>query len=762
LVKNQMMKLKLFIIAALVAVCLPLAAQAEKIGAITIDGNQRVDSDSVKSYLTFKSGDEYDDAAANSSVKALFATDLFSDVKIYKQGANIIVHVTENPIVNQVAFEGNKTIKEDKLTGEVSLKSRSIYTKAAVQNDVQRIVELYRKSGRYNATVEPKVILKDQNRVDLIYEITEGKTTVIKKIVFIGNRTFSNKALRAVVQSAETRWYNFFSDNDKYDSDRLEYDKELLRRFYTKSGFADFRILSAVAELSPDHDGFILNFSVDEGAKYSFGKIQIVTQLADLKAEQLEGDDEVVQTKEGKVYDSSKVEKTVDKLIEKAGTKGFAFVDVTPQLSRDHEKHIIDITYVIKEGPKVYVNKINITGNTRTLDSVIRREFRLAEGDPFNSELLKTSKQKIEDLGYFKKVDIKQEKTDEADKVNIATAVEEKSTGELNFGAGYSTLDGVLGEASLGEKNFLGTGDKVKLSISASTRTQEGDFSYTEPYFMDKNFEAGFDLFDIRRNDQTQSSYDSSSVGFNIRGAYDINDHLRHDMNYRFSVDSISNVASGASAYIVDQEGTTTTSLIGHSLTYDRRDNKTDPSSGYIIKGSQAFAGIGGDSRFVRHEVNAGYYVPLDDEKQYRLLFSGNAGNVTGIGRDVEINQRFFVGGQNLRGFEVGGIGPRDTGTRDALGGDDYYTATAELGFPLGLPEDLGFRGALFVDAGSLWNTDSVGPGIYDAADLRVSVGAGVAWSSPFGPIRVDFAVPVVKNTNDRPQVFQLNFGTRF
>ncbi len=745
-----------------VFICLaPCASFAEKVGAISIDGNQRVDAESVKSYLTFRSGDEYDDSEANQSVKALFATNLFSDVKIFKQGSTIIVKVVENPIISQVAFEGNKTIKDDKLTGEVTLHSRSIYTKAAVQNDVQRITELYRKGGRYNATVTPKVILKDQNRVDLIYEISEGGTTEIKKIVFIGNREFSDSALRAVLQSSETRWYNFFSDNDKYDSDRLEYDKELLRRFYTKSGYADFRITSAVAELSPDRDGFILNIAVDEGAKYKFGNVQVVTQLEDLKVEQI-NDKDVIRTKSGKFYDSSKIEKTVDNLTEKAGEKGFAFVDITPQLNRDKEKEIVDVTYVIKEGPKVYVNKIDITGNSRTLDSVIRREFRLAEGDPFNTSQLKRSKQRIEDLGYFKKVDIKQERAGETDRVNIATAVEEKSTGELNFGAGYSTLDGVLGEASLAEKNFLGRGQKVRLNISASQRTQQGQFSFTEPYFLSKSVEAGFDIFDIRRNDQTQSSYDSQSLGFNLRGAYDINENLRHDVNYKLSVDDITNVSGNASRFIKDQQGKTTTSLVGHGLTYDRRDSKVDPTSGYYVKGAQSFAGLGGDVRFVRHELNAGYYVPLDDDREYRFNLSGNAGNITGIGKDVPINQRFFVGGQNLRGFQRGGIGPRDIATGDALGGDSYYTASAEIGFPLGLPDDLGFRGAIFADAGSLWDTDEKGVGVYDQPDIRASVGAGVAWASPFGPIRVDFSVPLVKNTNDKTEVLQLNFGTRF
>ncbi len=755
------MKIK-FILAALLLFALPGLAAADVTKSITITGNQRVDVESVKSYLTFHEGAEVDDAEINQSVKALFATNLFSDVKIANNAGNVTVIVVENPIISRVAFEGNKTLNDEKLEGEVSLKSRSIYTKAAVQTDVQRIVDLYRKNGRYNATVEPKVILKDQNRVDLIFEIKENEATVIKEIEFIGNRSFTDKALRGVVQSAETRWYNFFSDDDKFDSDRLEYDKELLRRFYTKNGFADFKVNSGVAELTPDRDGFILSFTVDEGARYKFGKIQVVTQLADLKPEQLKDSEDTITTKEGKMYDSSRVEKTVDNLTEKAGQKGFAFVEIDPQMSRDKEKHIIDITYVIKEGPKVYVDKINIHGNTRTLDSVIRREFRIAEGDPFNTDAIKRSKQRIENLGYFKKVDVQQQKADEPDKVDLDVGVEEKSTGSLNFGAGYSTLDGILGEASLSEKNFLGRGQQVSLSLSASQRRQDADFSFTEPYFMDKDLAAGFDLFSTSTEDEYQSSYKSRSTGVNLRTGYDINEHLRHNINYKISLDNVSDVSADASAYIRDQEGKTTTSLIGHNLVYDQRDNKNDPARGYIIKGEQDFAGLGGDVRFVKHEVNAGYYLSLDDNKDYRMMFMGNAGNITGIGKDVPINQRYFIGGENLRGFERGGIGPRDTSTGDSLGGDDYYTVTTEFGFPLGLPEELGFRGALFIDAGSLWNTDASGPNIYDDPSLRVSAGAGVSWASPFGPIRIDFGIPIVKNTNDKTEIFQLNFGTRF
>ncbi len=742
-----------------------LSASAGTIRTIRVEGNQRVDTSSIKSYLTFQEGDELDVSDVNTSVKALFATNLFSDVSIGQSVDGVVVKVVENPIISQVAFEGNKAMDDSQLQKEISLGPRSIYTKSAVQSDVQRISNLYAKSGKYNARVEPKVILKDQNRVDLVFEIDEGTSTQITKIVFIGNREFSDSALRGVVQSEETRWYKFLTSSDRYDADRIEYDKELLRRYYTSNGFADFKVRSAMAELNPSRDGFILTFSVDEGPKYEFGRIQVITQLADLTAEELEAErDDLIATKEGSEYDSSKVEKTVDSLTEKAGEKGFAFVDIDPQVSRDRENNKIDITYLIKEGPKVYIDRINIGGNSRTLDEVIRREFRVSEGDPFNSSMVKRSKQRIERLGFFSKVDVAQSRVGDSDKVDLDVNVKERSTGELNFGAGYSTVDGILGEVSLAERNFLGRGQAVRVSVNASTRRQQGQFSFTEPYFLGKDLAAGFDVYKIKRDLQTESSYDSDTTGLNLRMGYDIAEHLRHNLYYRIIDEEISDVHPLASRFIRDQEGRTFTSLVGHNFVYDTRNSNIDPTSGMIIRLTQDVAGLGGDVKFLRHEVNSGYYLALDDDKKIRLQFLGSAGNMFGIGEDIPINQRFFLGGKTFRGFERAGLGPRDISTRekDSLGGNNYYVLTTELGFPLGLPEELGLTGALFAEGGSLWGVDDEGAGVYDSKDPRLVVGAGIGWASPFGPIRIDFAVPVVKDDHDETESFQFNFGTRF
>lgn len=749
---------KLLVVSAM-TLALHANAMAETVSSISVSGNQRVDAESVKSYLSFKPGEDFNENEANESVKRLFSTNLFADINITQIGGVVNIEVVENPIISQIAYEGNRAIDDEKISAEVTLKPRSIYTKAAVHAETQRIAELYRKSGLYNATVEPKVILKDQNRVDLIFEISEGTRAEIEKLNFVGNHAFSDSALTGVVRSAETRWYKFFTSDDKYDADRLEYDKELLRRYYTSHGYADFRTRSAVAELSPEGDGFIITYAVEEGEKYTFGKVEVETRIDELKNGYT---DEIVRTKEGEEYNSAQIEKSVDNLVQQAGERGFAFVDVDPKITRNPETKTIDIKYVLAEGPKVYVDRINIGGNSRTLDEVVRREMRLSEGDPFNTSQLRRSKERIENLGFFKKVEVKQQKGSTPDKVNIDVAVEEQSTGEFNFGAGFSTTDGVLGDVSLRERNFLGRGQYVNVDVQASARRQQGKIGFTEPYFLGKPLAAGFDIYAIKRDYQTESSYDQETKGVNLRTGYEISEHLSHNITYSFVSDTISDVDPGASLYIKQQEGTNVTSMIGHDLMWDYRDNKIDPKNGYYFKLGQDFAGLGGTSRFVKHDISGAYYIPLTEEAEWMLSLSADAGAIIGLGKDVPINNRYFIGGQTFRGFDRSGIGPRDIATADALGGSYYYVGTVESTFPLGLPEDLGFSGALFADVGSLWGLDGNPVGVVDSNTIRASIGAGLGWKSPFGPIRIDFAVPIAKDDADETKSFQLNFGTRF
>lgn len=748
---------------ALLFLFLAANAKAVPVSAIEVTGNRRVDAGSVGSYLKFKLGDEVDQAAINASIKALFATELYSDVSITENAGKILVELTENPIISQVAFEGNKNIEDDALEKETTLKSRSIYTKAMVQEDVQRVANIYRKSGRFNAKIVPKVVLKDQNRIDLIYEIEEGAVTRIKKIDFIGNKAFSQDELQKVVRSIEESWLNIFTSDDSYDPDRIDYDKELLRRFYAKSGYPDFRVDSATAEKTIDEDGFVLTFAVSEGDKYRFGDINVFSTLEDLKFSN--EDEKTVRAEKGEFFDETKVEKSVENIIELAGKKGYAFVDVDPQQNKHEAEKIIDIDFVLNEGPKVYVDRVNINGNTRTLDKVIRREFRLAEGDPYNSDLLKRTKQRIENLGFFSEVNVKRQQGSAPDKVDIDVDVKEKSTGEVNFGAGFSSTDGILGDITIAERNLLGRGQNLRLNLTASARRQQGQISFTEPYFLDEDIAGGFDLYRLRSDQQSESSYTSNSTGLNLRTGYEISEHLRHLIKYGISQDEISDVDPTASLFVRLQEGQRMASMLGQVFTYDTRDNIKSPKEGYVVKATQDFAGLGGDVKFFRHQLETAYYYPLTEEKDWFLAFDAEGGNVTGFGaEDVPINDRYFIGDKSMRGFARSGIGPRDNLTRDAVGGNNYYKFTSELNFPLNVNDDIGLTGAFFSDIGNLWGTDANDPSlnIVDKNTPRVSVGVGVGWDSPFGPLRLDFAFPVVKEDLDEQQNFHLNFGTNF
>lgn len=733
-------------------------AASGSIASVAIEGNQRVESRTIISYLGLKAGDKFKQADIDNALKNLYATGFFADVKLLKSGNSLVVRVVENPIVNKVAFEGNSKIETADLEKEMELKARSVFSQDKVQSDVKRILDIYRRSGRYNAVVEPKIIEEDQNRVNLVYEITEGEAAHVEKINFIGNKIFSDSDLRKAIRTEETRWYKFFSDSDKYDPDRLQYDQELLRRYYVGEGFADFQVKSAHGELSPKKDAFYLTFVVDEGVKYKFGDVQVTSELKDGEKPDFS---DVITSKTGKTYDAGKVDETIEAMTKRLGDLGYAFVDIQPKLERNQEKQLINLTYVIKPGPRVYVERINVTGNVRTLDEVIRREFRVSEGDAYNNSKLQRSEQRLNNLGFFEKVDIKNEQGSAPDKTVVNVDVKEKSTGEVTIGAGFSSTDGVLGDFGVSERNLLGRGQELKTRLTVAARRKQIELGFTEPYFLDRDISAGFDIYRTKQDFLQQSSYNMDTKGVNLRSSYALQEKLQHAFNYSLRENNVTDVTPEASTYIKQQVGVNVNSSVGQSLTYDDRNNKLDPSSGYYFRISQEFAGLGGDSHYLKHEVKSSYYYPITSK--WRTSVMGSAGYMFGIGgNDVRINDRFFVGGDDLRGFRNSGIGPRDTDTRDALGGNIYYTGTAELKFPLGLPDELGVAGAVFSDVGSLWKIDGVTTGVTDDSAPRVSVGAGILWASPFGPIRIDFAHALVKQTDDQTENIRFSFGTRF
>lgn len=725
--------------------------------AIQVEGNNRVEPDTIRSYLTVREGDAFDALQLDQSLKTLYATGLFADVTLRREGNDLVVRVVENPIINRIAFEGNRKLDDDALRQEVQLRPRVVFTRAKAQSDVKRILELYRRSGRFAATVEPKIIQLEQNRVDLVFEINEGETTGIESIEFVGNERFSDSTLRGVIRTQESAWYRFLTTDDRYDPDRLNFDRELLRKFYLSEGYADFRVVSAVAELNNPRDAFFVTFTVSEGERYRFGKIDISSRFEALDPQVLRG---LITFSEGDWYNADEVESTIAAMTEAVGSLGYAFVDIRPNIRRDKDTQTIDVTFDIQEGPRVYVERIDISGNTRTLDKVIRREFRLVEGDAFNTAKVRRSQQRLRNLGFFEKVDVANNPGSTPDKTVIDVSVVEQSTGEISFGAGYSTSAGLLGDISIRERNLLGRGQDLRLGLSLGTESTQVDLSFTEPYFLDRNVSAGFDVFRITRDLQDSSSYDEKALGFALRSGFNWSEDLRQTVKYMLRRDQITNVDDDASSLIKRQEGTTWTSEIGTQLMYDKRDNRIFPTSGYFIRYGIDVAGLGGTEHYVRNKVDAAYFYSVFEDVV--LSVSGQAGIVQPIKDDLKINSRFFLGGDTLRGFAVGGVGPRDVDADDSLGGKYFYTGSVELSFPIGLPKEFGLLGKAFADAGSLWGAEEKGPEVKDVKSIRASAGVGLQWMSPFGPIRIDYAVPVRKEKFDDVEHFRFSFGTRF
>jgi outer membrane protein insertion porin family len=740
----------------------PIHAQdmfnGDVIADIRVEGNQRIEADTVLSYIQINPGDRFEADEVDRALKALFGTGLFADVSIGRDADILVVKVVENPIINRIAFEGNRRIEDKVLEAEIQLRPRIVYTAARAQADAKRILDIYRRSGRFAATVEPKIIPLEQNRVDLVFEITEGDITEISRIDFVGNKVFSDSTLRGEILTKESSWYRFLTSDDTYDPDRITVDREALRTFYLTEGYADFRVISANAELSPDQKSFFITFTVEEGERYKFGPVDIRSSLKDLDPETLRGE---LSTEEGDWYNAKELEATIARLTDRVGDLGYAFVRVEPLLEKDSVAKIIGVTYEIQEGPRVYVERIEISGNVRTLDKVIRREFLLVEGDAFNNSKIARSRQRIQNLGFFSTVNLTTTEGSTPDRAIVQVEVEEQSTGELSFGIGYSTNDGPIGDISLRERNLLGKGQDLRLSFVLSGRRSQVDLSFTEPYFLDRNLSAGIDAFYIRTN-QSESSFDEKSFGGGFRFGWEWAEFLRQTTYYRLSQDEIYNIEPDASPAVQQQRGTTISSVVGHELAYDRRNSRLFPTDGYIIRLRNDAAGLGGDIRYLRTRFGGAYYQPIFEG----VVASTTAeiGYIHGLGQDVRITDAFFLGGATLRGFEVAGVGPRDVSTPagDSLGGNKYFSGSVELLFPLGLPEEYQVNGRIFSDFGTLYDTDANVGIIRDSSSIRMSVGGGFTWVSQFGPLAVDLGYPVLKEDFDREELFRISVGTRF
>ena len=760
---------------------------------IEVVGNRRVEPETVRSYLQFSTGEAYNAGKVDASIKALFATGLFADVAIDNKGPTVVVTVKENPVINQVAFEGNSEVDTATLIGEVQLKPRSVFTRAKVQADVQRILDVYRRQGLFAASVEPKVIQLEQDRVNLVFEITEGKTTKVKGINFVGNHAFSDSQLRDVISTTQQGWFDFLKGTSVYDPDRMNLDRELVRQYYLKNGYADVSVTAANAEIDPDQSGFLITFAIDEGQLYNFGAVQMESSLPDVLPQDYQSE---ILTHAGEVYDASEIDKTTEALTLAIAEKGYAFARVRPRPIPDVAAHTIGITYIVDEGPRIYIERINVIGNDRTKDYVIRREFRLAEGDAFNGMLVDRAKKRLQGLGIFKNVEVKRRPGSAPDRVVLDVEITEQSTGELSFGAGYSTSEGVIGDVSITERNLFGNGQYLRLGVSGSFERLQVDLSFTEPRFLDRNLAAGFDLYYKQLDFQQEAGFDQNKIGGQVRLAFPLAENLWMQTHYAISRDDIFNVANNASAAIKQACGASGagltfgneanctnssfwTSLVGTTLSYDKRNNVKNPTRGFYLQLDDDFAGVGGDAQYWRVNAEARGYYPVTEK--ITLVGRVIGGHIQGWGgEDVRLLDAFFRGGETIRGFDRAGYGPRDItpgGNNDALGGQTYWAATAEVRFPLPyVPDDLGLGGAVFADAGSLFDATggakaALGPGcningvacvLGDSSSIRSSVGASLMWNSPVGPIRMDFAKVLTKESFDQTQFFRFGASTKF
>lgn len=767
---------------------------------IVVEGNQRIEPATISSYLLVRPGDTFDPERIDMSLKTLFATGLFADVQIEQRETDLVVSVIENPIINRVIFEGMRTLDEEDLEDEVQARPRSVFTAARAQADVQRIIEVYRRAGRFAAQVTPQVRELDQNRVDLIFEVDEGPVTGVRDVNFIGNNEFSDRTLRDSIVTSESSWWNFFNSNDNYDPDRLEYDREQLRQFYNNRGYADFRVVSAVAELTPDQKDFFVTFTVDEGIRYEFGTVSVETQLNRLSEPLLLA---AVPIRRGEVFRGDLIEDSIDAMSYVAGTVGYANVDISPRVERDRENRVVNIVFEVNEGPRVFIERVDIVGNTRTLDRVIRREVRVSEGDAFNRVLLDRSRQRVQQLGFFENVTVEESDGSQPDRSVVTVTVQEQSTGELAFAAGYSSQEQFLLDASITERNLRGRGQFLRLRVSTSSQRQQIDLRFTEPRFLGRELSAGFDIYSLRTDFLSQSSFENQSTGLGLRLSFPVAERTSLGLTYSLIqddtqidtglVDHDGNVATPAvdqcdpvnpgRPLLCDQEGTFLTSVFGFTVNWDRRNDPVFATRGFDLSISQDVAGIGGEVNYLRTELEGGLYYGLPWQG-WRLTARATAGYIFGWGGDdIRINDRFFKGGSSFRGFDVAGIGPRQllvddvTGAivdeGDALGGNAFAIGTLQLDVPLPLPESFGVDAALFSEFGTLGVIDSASrqtvdiPGanrliVEDELALRAVAGVSVFWDSPFGPVQFDFAHPIQNEDYDQLEEFRFSTRTRF
>ncbi|SHH82570.1 outer membrane protein assembly factor BamA [Bradyrhizobium erythrophlei] len=826
---NVGMRVRAGFLAALV-VCVMLVssfAVAQSVASIEVAGNRRVEIETIRSYFKADPGGRLDQAEIDDGLKALIETGLFQDVKISQTGGHLLVTVIENPVIGRIAFEGNKKIKDEQLTGEIQSKAQGTLSRPMVQSDAQRISEAYRHSGRYDVSVTPEIIEQPNNRVDLIFTIVEGEKTSVKSVEFIGNNAYSSYRLKDIIKTHESNLLSFLGGGDVYDPDRVEADRDLIRRFYLKNGFADVQVVAALTEYDPARKGFLVTFKIEEGQQYRVSSVNIQSSIPTLDGNDLRSFSRVSV---GSLYNAEALEKTVEEMQIETSRRGYAFAVVRPRGDRNFEAHTVSITFAVDEGPRTYIERIDVRGNTRTRDYVIRREFDISEGDAYNRALVDRAERRLKNLDFFKSVKITTEPGSSSDRVILVVDLEEKSTGDFSVSGGYSTTDGPLAEVSVSERNFLGRGLFAKASVTYGEYARGASLSFVEPYLLDYRVALGLDLYYREQLANDYISYGTNTIGFSPRLGFALREDLSLQLRYSLyqqsitlpsTLDNCNNIpgpafdptpayinsvdhghdptgnaqagllpgclADGESSLPVRKElagGPTLTSSVGYSLDYNTLDNTKNPTDGLLIDFKQDFAGVGGDVSYLKSAIDGKYYAPLVAD--IVGLVHVQAGTLNSVGNSqLRMLDQFQMGPNLVRGFAPNGIGPRDltfypyTGYGDALGGTKYWGASAELQMPFWfLPKEVGLKGAVYADAGSLW--DYQGPTswaatgevnnsackcamVYDDSNIiRTSVGVGLIWQSPFGPLRFDYAIPITMGKYDIVQQFKFSGGTSF
>ena len=732
----------------------------QKVSKIIIEGNLRVDNDTILAYISLSEGSEFSESSPNVILKELYNTGFFKNVEVNNKENVFTIKVEENPVLHLIGFEGNKRFTDEVLSELISLKKNQIFSKRIISESTDKLLSAYKTEGRFGTKIVPKIVELEGKRVDLVFEIEEGPLYTVRNISFVGNKRFSDRRLKEVISTKQTAWWRFITSSDNYNTDRLEVDASKLREFYFTRGFVKFNILKKQGDLLPDQSGFSVLFALTEGERYKISSIKIKSKLEGLLDSNFRN---LIPLNDGDWYNVKKLEKGISNIIDALADQGFAFSEIKPEFNINEKDLSIDLILNLSEGTKNYIELINITGNSRTLDSVIRREIQLVEGDPFNRLKIRTSEKNIRNLGFFKNLVVKAEPGSKPNQAKLNIEVEEQATGDVTLGVAYSTFDEFSTQFGISEKNYLGRGQRAKFSLSLSNDKQNFSAGLTQPYLFNRNLKGSFDVF---HNTYTDKSADQKikSLGFSSGAGFSSANDFFH--NFSYTLENVETENLDSNDNIISTDGGKTLSSLGYSISRDTRDNRFNPSSGYYYSLSEHFAGLGGDVNYISSVARSSFYYK-PDYVDLVIGLGGEYGNIEGLDENVSKSNRFFLGGRKVRGFDSSGIGPRSSvsSLASAVGGNNYYAGRLAIRSGIGLPSETRIQWTIFTDFGSLWGVDDTVENYAistDQSGLRMSIGYGFLWETPIGPLTFSWADAIKKESYDQTQRFEFRLGSTF